>query len=72
MTERLYGGTGEGDGRYRNVYTEEPEQRMGCDGALVRRKWGEGWEGTERLYGAVREKSIDFRKILYRLSEDTL
>ena len=27
---------------------------------------------TERLYGTVGEKSIDFLKILYRLSSDTL
>ena len=32
---------------------------------------GGRWEGSERLYGAVREKSIDFRKILYRLFYDT-
>ena len=41
-------------------------------GTLVRRKWGGGWEVTERLYGAVGEKSIDFLKILYRLFSDTL
>ena len=40
---------------------------MGGIGAFVRRKWGEGWEVTERMYGAVGEKSIDFLKILYRL-----
>ena|GEM_PF-5134471 len=27
---------------------------------------------TERMYGAVGENSIDFLKILYRLSENTL
>ena len=45
---------------------------MGGIGAFVRRKWGEGWEVTERMYGAVGEKSIDFLKILYRLSGKTL
>ena len=45
---------------------------MGGIGAFVRRKWGEGWEGTERLYGAVRGKAIDFLEKLYRLFSDTL
>ena len=30
------------------------------------------WKGTDRLYGSVEEKSIDFRKILYRLFRKTL
>ena len=45
---------------------------MGGGGAFVRRKRSEGWEVSERLYGAVGEKSIDFRKILYRLFQKTL
>ena len=45
---------------------------FGADRPLVRRKRSWGWEGTERLYGAVGEKSIDFLKILYRLFWKTL
>ena len=44
---------------------------MGGNGSVVRRKWGEGWEVTERMYGAVGEKSIDFPRIPYRLFPDT-
>ena len=44
---------------------------MGGIGAFVRRKWGEVWEVTERMYGAIGENSIDFLKILYRLFPDT-
>lgn len=40
--------------------------------SFVRRYRSGGWEETERLYVAVREKSIDFLKILYRLSGNTL
>ena len=47
-------------------------QEMVECGSFVRRKRSGGWEGTEHLYGAVREKSIDFRKKLYRLSGKTL
>ena len=61
-----------GDGRFLIVCTKETERRIVGNESFVRRKWDEGWEGTERLYGAVREKSIDFRKILYRLLEKTL
>ena len=45
---------------------------MGGNGAFVRKKKSGGWEGTDRLYGAVREKSIDFLKILSRLFGKTL
>ena len=45
---------------------------MGGIGAFVRRKWGEVWEVTERMYGAIGENSIDFLKILYRLFRKTL
>ena len=38
---------------------------------FVRYIRSEGWEVSERLYGAVGENSIDFRKILYRLFPDT-
>ena len=72
MTNRVYEGSGAEDGRYLIVYSEKPERGMGGNGAFVRRKRSGGWEGTERLYGAVREKAIDFLKILYRLSENTL
>ena len=41
-------------------------------GSLVRRYRNGGWEVSERLYGAVGEKSIDFRKKLYRLFRKTL
>ena len=47
-------------------------QGMGGNGAFVRRSRSGGWEGTERLYGAVREKSIDFLEKLYRLFSETL
>ena len=48
------------------------ERRMGGDGSFVRRDRSRGWEGTEHLYGAVGENSIDFLEKLYRLSSDTL
>ena len=60
-----------GDGWYRSVCTKEMGRRMGGNGAFVRRKWGEGWEETERLFSAVGENSIDFSRILYRLFSDT-
>ena len=67
------------NGRNWGVYTNETERRMGGNGADVRRirsgewvKWGKGWEETDRLYGAVGEKSIDFLEILYRLFRKTL
>ena len=45
---------------------------LGADRPFVGRERSEGWEVSERLYGAIGEKSIDFRKILYRLSGKTL
>ena len=45
---------------------------LGADRPHVRRERSEGWEVSERLYGAVGEKSIDFLKILYRLFGKTL
>ena len=45
---------------------------MGNDGSVVRRKQSARWEETNRLYGEVGEKSIEFLKKLYRLSSDTL
>ena len=47
-------------------------QGMGRNGSFVRRKRSEGWEVSERLYGAVGENSIDFCEILYRLFWKTL
>ena len=61
-----------GDGRFLIVCTKETERRIVGNESFVRRKWDEGWEDAERLYGAVGEKSIDFRKKLNRLSSDTL
>ena len=58
--------------RYRIVCTKETERQMGDIGSFVRKKRNGGWEGTERMYGAAREKSIDFSRILYRLFSDTL
>ena len=46
--------------------------RMGGIGSFVPWKWNGGWEVSDRLYGAVREKSIDFQKILSRLFGKTL
>ena len=46
-------------------------QGMEGDGLFVRRNRSGRWEGTEHLYGAVREKSIDFSRIPYRLFSDT-
>ena len=40
--------------------------------SFIPKKRSSGWEGTERLYSAVGENSIDFLKILYRLSVKTL
>ena len=45
---------------------------VGGNKAFVWRYQSGGWEGTERMYGAVGENSIDFRKILYRLFRKTL
>ena len=51
-------------------------QKMDADqsyeghGVEDRSCWSRGWEGTERLYGAVGEKSIDFSRIPYRLFPD--
>ena len=58
--------------RIQIVYMKKSEQRMLGNGSFVRRNRSGGWEGTERLYGAVGEKSIDFWKILYRLFRKTL
>ena len=44
---------------------------LGADRPHVRRERSEGWEVSERLYGAVGEKTIDFLKKLYRLFPDT-
>ena len=57
---------------YRSICTKGIERLMGGDGSFVRRKRIGGWEVTERCSYAVREKSIDFRKILYRLFRKTL
>ena len=46
--------------------------RMGGCRSVVPWQRSGGWVGTERMYGAVGENSIDFLKILYRLSENTL
>ena len=48
------------------------ERKMEGTGSVVRRNRSGGWEGAERMYDAVRENSIDFWKILYRLPSDTL
>ena len=72
MTNRLYEGSGAEDGRYLIVYSEKPERGMGGNGAFVRRKRSGGWEESDRCSYAVREKSIDFLKILYRLFRKTL
>ena len=57
VTDRLYEGNEARYGRERIVCTKVSER---------------GWEGTERMYGAVGENSIDFQKILYRLFRKTL
>ena len=44
---------------------------MGECRSFIRRKRSGGWEGTERLYSAVGEGSIDFSPIPYRLFSDT-
>ena len=64
-------GTRADDRKEQSVYTKEAECGMGCNGSFVGRKRSGGWEVTDRLYGAVGEKSIDFLKILYRLFSDT-
>ena len=65
-------GNGVADRRIQIVYTEKAKWGMGGRWAFVQRKRSEVWEVTNCLYGAVREKSIDFRKILYRLFQKTL
>ena len=47
------------------------ERKMGGNVAFVQRKRSGGWEVTNRLYGAIGEKSIDFLEKLYRLFFDT-
>ena len=47
-------------------------QEMVECGSFVRREQSGGWEVTDRLYGVVRENTLDFQKILYRLFSDTL
>ena len=44
---------------------------MGDNSAFIRKKRSNGWEVTNRLYGAVRENSIDFSRIPYRLFPNT-
>ena len=44
---------------------------MGGIGPFVRRNRSGGWKGTERLFSAVGENSIDFPRIPYRLFPDT-
>ena len=44
---------------------------LGADRPLVRRERSEGREVSDRLYGPVGEKSIDFLGKLYRLFPDT-
>ena len=61
-----------GDGRKMGVCAEETERRMGGNESFEQRKRSEVWEVTNCLYGAVRENSIDFLKILYRLFRKTL
>lgn len=39
---------------------------MGGNRSVVRYIRSGGWEGAERLFSAVGEKSVDFLKILYR------
>ena len=56
VSDRLYEGNGAQDGG---------------NGLFIRRHRRRGWEVTDRLYGAVGEKSIDFSPILYRLFTDT-
>ena len=47
-------------------------QGIGEIGSFVGRDRSGGWKGTDRLNGAVGEKSIVFLKILYRLFRKTL
>ena len=47
-------------------------QRIGGVESVVRGKRNGGWEVSDRLSYAIGEKSIDFRKILYRLFRKTL
>ena len=63
---------GAGGGREQSVCMEVSERRMGGNKAFVWRYQSGGWEGTECLYGAVGEKSIDFFGKLYRLFGKTL
>ena len=52
--------------------SESPERKMGGIGPFVRRNRSGGWKGTELLFSAVGENSIDFFGKLYRLFSDTL
>ena len=51
---------------------EPPTLNSAPSHKFLSRELSGGWEEAERMYGAVREKSIDFRKILYRLFRKTL
>ena len=66
------GGIGLFVGREPALSVRDVGEKMRGSGAFVRRYRSEGWEVTDRLYGAFGEKSIDFRKILYRLFRKTL
>ena len=67
-----YEGNGAGDGRERSICTKETERRMGGIGAFVRRKWGEGWEGAERLYEGNGVEDGRERSVCLVRSEKTL
>ena len=71
-TNRLYERNGAADERCwgrRRVNEDHLYEGHGIEDGSC---WSGGLEGTERLFSAVGENSIDFLKILYRLFRKTL
>ena len=66
------GDVGAEDGMERSRGLEVSGRLYEGSRAVDGRERGRGWEVSQRLYGVIGEKSIDFRKILYRLFRKTL
>ena len=70
---------GAAHGRYRSVYTRDPECGIGCNDSFVPRKRSGEWEVSDRLYegnGVADGRFLIVCTVrsekLYRLSENTL
>ena len=67
-----YGGNGAKVESFWNRGWVVPEQLYDGNGAVLSYEQIVAPMLSERVYGGVRENSIDFSRILYRLSSDTL